>query len=66
MLMYMLFGVGGGSVKVYVLYTQLNVDNYGWPLKSFIFADNIYLKEFWIMFNSHLEFSIHIQFSLQF
>ncbi len=23
---------GGGSEKVYVLYTQLNVDNYGWPL----------------------------------
>ncbi len=25
---------GGGSEKVYVLYTHLNVDNYGRPLKG--------------------------------
>ncbi len=23
---------GGGTEKVYILYTYLNVDNYGWPL----------------------------------
>ncbi len=26
------FEGGRGSEKVYVLYTHLNVDNYGWPL----------------------------------
>ncbi len=25
---------GGGSKKMYVLYTHLNVNNYGWPLSS--------------------------------
>ncbi len=29
---------GGGSGKVYVLYAQLNVNNYGWPLNSFILS----------------------------
>ncbi len=27
----------GGSEKVYVLYTHLSVDNYGWPLKIYLF-----------------------------
>ena len=27
---------GGGSEKAYVLYTCVNVDNYGWPLSTTI------------------------------
>ncbi len=33
-----LFEGGGGSEKVYVLYTHLNVDNYGWSLNCCIIA----------------------------
>ncbi len=33
MLIFTLFDGRGGSEKVYVLYTHLNVDNYGQPLK---------------------------------
>ncbi len=32
MLMYTPFEGGGGSMKVYIVYTHLNIDNYGWPL----------------------------------
>ncbi len=34
MLICTLFEEGGGSEIVHVLYTQLNVDNYGRPLKT--------------------------------
>ncbi len=36
----------GKSEKVYLLYTHLNVDNYGWPLSivqvSLLYSDMVY------------------------
>ncbi len=45
---------GGWGLRKYILYTQLNVDNYAWPLTHNLFLDSECLREDWSDYESGL------------